>query len=87
VGGFDLRALAYFGRQLLDSRLRRAVTPLWNGDRQADEPPEPGLWAIEPHIRKDGIGAKWEELLVVTEGDAWWLDDDLPHVRAWREAA
>ena len=25
-----------------------------------------------------------EELLVVTEDDAYWLDDDLPHVRRWQ---
>jgi hypothetical protein len=27
---------------------------------------------------------KFEELLVVTEDDAFWLDDDLPHVRRWQ---
>jgi hypothetical protein len=26
-------------------------------------------------------GTKWEEILVITENDAWWLDDDVPHVR------
>lgn len=30
------------------------------------------------------VGAKFEELLVVTEDDAYWLDDDLPHVRRWQ---
>jgi len=53
----------------------------------ADKPPEPGLWAMEPHLRKGGLGAKWEELLVITERDAYWLDDDLPHVRVQRTAA
>jgi hypothetical protein len=28
---------------------------------------------------------KFEELLVVTDDDAFWLDDDLQHVRRWRE--
>ena len=27
-------------------------------------PPADGLWAVEPHIARDGIGVKWEELLV-----------------------
>jgi hypothetical protein len=25
--------------------------------------------------------------MVVTEDDAYWLDDDLPHVRRWHEVA
>ena len=61
--------------------------PLWNASRLAAAPPDPGLWAIEPHIRKDGVGAKWEEILVVTDSTAYWLDDDLPHVRARPSAA
>jgi hypothetical protein len=28
-----------------------------------------------------GVGAKFEELLVITDDDAYWLDDDLPDVR------
>ena len=39
-----------------------------------------------------GTGAKFEEILVVTdsrdpEQSAFWLDDDLPHVRRWAEDA
>lgn len=35
-----------------------------------------GLWAIEPHLGDaSGFGAKFEEILVVTEGDAYWLAD------------
>jgi hypothetical protein len=41
---------------------------------------------VEPHIGFRGVGVKFEELLVVTDGDAFWLDDDLPHVRRWRTA-
>lgn len=36
-----------------------------------------------PRLR--GVGAKFEELLVITDDDAFWLDDDLPHVHRWRE--
>ncbi|MBA5845199.1 Xaa-Pro aminopeptidase, partial [Escherichia coli] len=31
-----------------------------------------------------GVGAKFEELLVITDDDAYWLDEDLPHVRRWQ---
>jgi hypothetical protein len=31
---------------------------------------------------------KFEEILVVAScGDAYWLDDDVPHVRRWQRAA
>ena len=30
---------------------------------KANEKPDPGLWAIEPHIGRDGVGAKWEEIV------------------------
>ena len=34
-----------------------------------------GVWAFEPHIRVGDFGAKFEELLVVEDGHAHWLDD------------
>ena len=40
-----------------------------------------GLWAMEPHIGRDGVGAKWEEMLVVTDNDAYWLDGAVSHLR------
>ena len=33
-----------------------------------------GLWAIEPHIGGSGFGAKFEEILVVENGRAHWLN-------------
>ncbi len=60
--------------------------PLWNDSSFTDYPATPGLWAIEPHIGRDGVGVKFEELLVVTDDNAYWLDDDLPHVRRWKKA-
>ena len=60
--------------------------PLWNDSSFTDYPATPGLWAIEPHIGLEGVGVKFEELLVVTEDDAYWLDDDLPHVTRWAAA-
>ncbi len=64
---------------------REGWSPLWSGDRRSEHPPVPGLWAVEPHLGLRGVGAKFEELLVVTPDDAYWLDDDLPHVRRWTE--
>lgn len=35
-----------------------------------------GLWAIEPHLGDaSGFGAKFEEILVVTDEDVYWLAD------------
>ena len=57
-------------------------SPNWNHTRRSDHPPAPGLWAVEPHLGKDGVGAKFEEILVITESEAWYLDEGgLPHHR------
>lgn len=56
-------------------------TPFCNLGPGSDEVPEVGLWAFEPHIARGEVGAKWEEILVIEERRAYWLDDDLPHVR------
>ena len=45
------------------------------------EGPKLGFWAIEPHLGRGKIGFKFEEILVVEEDRAYWLDDDVPHVR------
>lgn len=84
--GFGRRALGWLGRRTLEG-LRDGWRPLWNGSRASAHAPTPGLWAVEPHLAFRDVGAKFEELLVVTENDAYWLDDDLPHVRRWRESA
>ncbi|WP_329811665.1 M24 family metallopeptidase [Streptomyces sp. GSL17-113] len=71
------------------------LPPRWSGRygcRAPDLPPRPGLWVAEPHLWFRGTGAKFAELLVVTdsrdpEQSAFWLDDDLPHVRRWQEEA
>ena len=69
-----------FGAQ----RLGGDGSPNWNHTRSSDHPPTPGLWAVEPHLGKDGAGAKFEEILVITATDAYWLDENaLPHHRAW----
>jgi Xaa-Pro aminopeptidase len=84
IKGFSPQAIAYLSGHVLESVLRPAMnaTPIWN--EESASPCEPGLWAIEPHIGKGDIGVKFEELMVVTEDGASWLDDDLPHVRYWQ---
>jgi Xaa-Pro aminopeptidase len=86
TAGFGMRALQTLGRELVTERLR-GRSPLWAGGSATNHPPTPGLWAVEPHIALRGVGVKFEELLVVTDDDAYWLDDDLPHVRSWRRVA
>ncbi|MDT3398353.1 M24 family metallopeptidase [Streptomyces sp. B1866] len=86
VAGFGIRTLQTLGRELVGERLR-GRSPLWADGRSSRHAPTPGLWAVEPHVGFRDVGLKFEELLVVTEDDAYWLDDDLPHVRRWQEAA
>lgn len=77
------KALAWFG---FGDHVTRS--PLWNKARESNHKPSEGLWAVEPHIGKGQYGAKWEEILVITKEDAFWLSDNVPHVlegkaKAW----
>lgn len=84
VGGFGFPSLAFVAKEArAAARGASHHAVLWNGDRMSDVRATPGLWAVEPHLGFHGCGVKWEELLVVTDSDAYWLDDDLPHVRRW----
>ncbi|WP_228449775.1 M24 family metallopeptidase [Streptomyces alkaliterrae] len=87
--GFGLQALKGLASDALRGH-REGWSPLWSPYRFSDHPPRPGLWAVEPHLGFRGTGAKFEEILVVTdsrdpEESAFWLDDDLPHVRRWQD--
>ncbi len=70
LGWFSLEANASLFRQGPEA----VLTPDNEGAKE-------GLWAIEPHIGWDGGGAKFEEILVVEQGRAFWLSDDVPHLR------
>ncbi|MFM9369006.1 M24 family metallopeptidase [Streptomyces sp. Da 82-17] len=90
VFGFGAQALKGLASDALHGH-RDGWSPLWSPYRFSDHPPQPGLWAVEPHLGFRGTGAKFEEILVVTDSkdpqeSAFWLDDDLPHVRRWAEA-
>lgn len=84
--GFGIRTLQTLGRELISERLH-GRSPLWADKHASAHAPTPGLWAVEPHIGFRDVGIKYEELLVVTgdpDNPAYWLDDDLPHVRRWQ---
>src|SRR5262249_15043392 len=82
IGRFGVGGLWALGRTVV-AAAGQGWSPLWNDGRGSNHPPQPGLWAVEPHLANGDVGAKFEELLVITEDEAYWLDDDLPHVRAW----
>jgi Xaa-Pro aminopeptidase len=83
--GFGIRTLETLGREIVGESFK-GRSPLWNGGTFSNHRPTPGLWAVEPHIGFRSVGVKFEELLVVTDDDAFWLDDDLPHVRRWQRS-
>ena len=84
IAGFGIRSVLSLGRAVIRG-LREDWSPLWNSRHHAAHPPTPGLWAVAPHLGFHDVGAKFEELLVITEDDACWLDDDVPHVKRWLE--
>ncbi|MCY1289919.1 Metallopeptidase family M24 [compost metagenome] len=84
IARFGLRNIYTLTKNALVTGRREGWSPLWSSNSRSEHPPTPGLWAVEPHLGLRGVGAKFEELLVVTEDGAWWLDDDLPHVRRWQ---
>ena len=86
VAGFGVRSLQTLVGDLVVERLHHR-SPLWADGDVSAHPATPGLWAVEPHIGFRDIGVKFEEILVVTEDGAHWLDDDLPHVRRWARTA
>ena len=65
--------LSWHGLGFLGNQVRRLVFPEVLGPRHRG--PKTGIWAVEPHVRADGFGAKFEELLVVDDDKAYWLDD------------
>ncbi|WP_328385647.1 aminopeptidase P family protein [Streptomyces sp. NBC_00400] len=87
--GFGIQSLKGLASDALHGH-REGWSPLWSPYAFSDHLPQPGLWAVEPHLGFRGTGAKFEEILVVTDSKdpqekAFWLDDDLPHVRHRQE--
>ena len=84
IWGLSPRQVSWFLYKSIQARLGQPEkTPNWNASRQCASPPTDGLWAMEPHIARAGVGVKFEEILVIDDHGARWLDDDLPHTRRW----
>lgn len=67
--------LRLFGGAAAHRVLPRVVSwPFWNDSPHAERPPADGLWSLEPHFCVGRAGWKWEELLVIEDGQARWLD-------------
>ena len=79
--GFDTTVLGWFVRGIGSAQDRGTPSPTWADQPISDHRPSAGLWAVEPHLARGDLGVKWEELLVIEEHDAYWLDDDVPHLR------
>ena len=79
--GLGVEALARLSLGMWLARAGWGASPVWNDSALADRPASPGLWAIEPHVGTPDVGVKFEELMVVTPSDAYWLDDDVPHAK------
>ena len=87
VWGLSPPPVGYFFINRVRSSVGQALlTPNWNDRRQSDCVLQPGLWAVEPHVARGATGVKFEEILVVTADNAYYLDEDLPHVRRWSRA-
>ncbi len=80
--GFDQTLISWFVENVAAAAPPEVASPTWGAYDGSDHPPADGLWAVEPHIARDGIGVKWEELLVIAGHDVHWLDDTPPHVSA-----
>ena len=84
--GFDAVSLGWF--KLKDGLAMRGLgrqSPLWNTQEASDHRAHDGLWLVEPHAGRGPVGAKWEEILVIENAKARWLDDTPPHVRQWSQ--
>jgi Metallopeptidase family M24 len=72
--GFQLSLVGTYGVALARHRLGHAPYPLINDE---DRGPIQGLWAVEPHVARGGVGAKFESILVVDGDETRWLDPEL----------
>lgn len=76
--GIGVGSASWFSLHTYATLLARGIFPELLGPDHSGS--KEGLWAIEPHIGGRGFGAKFEEILVVEAGRAYWLDDQVPHI-------
>ncbi len=83
--GSDGMALGWFilKGKLVDAGLSKTPA-LWNESDVSDHGAHDGLWLVEPHAGAGDIGAKWEEIMIIQNGRARWLQNRPPHVRQWK---
>lgn len=74
--GFARDLVDWFFAQVAGHEDPAVPAPTWSDGPGSDHLPADGLWAVEPHLGTGAIGAKWEEILVIDSGDAYWLDDE-----------
>jgi hypothetical protein len=86
---FEVSTFLYFAAEEF-SRLLNPWdnhTALWTETSRVSA--DPGLWAVEPHIgvadANAEFGVKWEEIIHITENNAYYLDDQSPHVERWAQ--
>ncbi|MBX3193425.1 MAG: aminopeptidase P family protein [Labilithrix sp.] len=72
--GFQASLLGAYAVALVRHQLGRARYPLINFE---DRGPIQGLWAVEPHVARGDVGAKFESILIVDGDETRWLDGDL----------
>jgi Xaa-Pro aminopeptidase len=83
--GLAIKQVSWFlTRSRLARGKRRKLTPNWNHTNACKDVAPHGLWAVEPHLASGNVGVKFEEILLIDEDGARWLDDDLPHHRRWK---
>jgi len=77
VAGVDAGTLADLGARELLARVRAwpRPSPLWTAADKHARRELVGLWSVEPHVARGDVGAKFEEVLVVTDTTADWLDE------------
>jgi len=79
LGNLPIGVYGYFSiHSYLGFITKRIFPQLLSPDSNCDKN---GLWAIEPHIGCPDFGAKFEEILVVNDNKAYWLDQDVPHMK------
>lgn len=84
IRGSDGLALGWFilRGKMIDAGWSKKPA-LWNESEDSDHSAQDGLWLVEPHAGAGEIGAKWEEIMIIQNGRARWLQRRPPHVRQW----
>jgi Xaa-Pro aminopeptidase len=72
--GFQLPIIAAYAMAIVRHRFFGGPYPFLNADSR--EKPR-GVYAVEPHLGKGGVGVKFESILVVDGDETRWLDPDL----------